>query len=77
MEENKVSYKEIDKLYNEYAQKIEEELLKRHLDVEVLQFYTGAKTSLSILKSMHDEDFNKFIRATDPLNAINNNAINN
>ena len=49
-----VNYKEIDELYNKYTEMIDYELTKKNLDVEQLQFYSGARNALLNLKKYHE-----------------------
>lgn len=67
IEENLINYKEVDDLYNEFMKKTEEALSYKHLEVETLQFLTGARCALIELKKRHDEKYQELIKANDPL----------
>lgn len=62
-----VTFDEIDSLYKKYTDLVDNELTKSHLDVEMLQFYSGARTALFNLKKAHEGAWKKEIKASDPL----------
>ena len=62
-----VTFDEIDDLYKKYTDLVDNELTKSHLDVEMLQFYSGARTALFNLKKAHEGAWEKANIASDPL----------